>query len=45
VYVPEGVDVEIGGDTVDVWRGPNGVRGSYRDLIGQVEGGRRELPA
>ncbi|MGH3050971.1 MAG: DUF1707 SHOCT-like domain-containing protein [Gaiellaceae bacterium] len=75
VYVPEGIDVEVGGmivfghardwgrdaalsaeprlsvrvygcfGTVDVWRVPNGVRGSYGEIIKQVRARQGELPA
>jgi hypothetical protein len=31
--------------TVDVWRVPHGVRGTYGDVIKQVEQRQRELPA
>jgi hypothetical protein len=75
VYVPEGVDVEVGGTivlgrrrdwgrdaplqrtprvrvhahgllgTVDVWRVPSGVHGTYGEVIAQVEARQRGLPA
>ncbi len=74
VYVPEGIDVVLGGTilfgrrrdwgrdsaasraprlsvrahglfgTVDVWRVPNDVRGTYGDVITQMETRQRELP-
>ena len=75
VYVPEGIDVDVGGTilfgrrrdwgrdsaraptptlsvrayglfgTVDVWRVPSDVRGTYGEVIAQVEARQRELPA
>ena len=30
--------------TVDVWRVPTGLRGNYRELIGALRTGQRELP-
>jgi DUF1707 SHOCT-like domain/Cell wall-active antibiotics response LiaF, C-terminal len=75
VYVPEGIDVEVGGlivfgrrrdwgrdtaresepmlcvraygvfGTVDVWRVPTDVRGTYREVISQLQAQQRELPA
>jgi Domain of unknown function (DUF1707) len=75
VYLPEGIDVEVGGmivfgrrrdwgrdagraagpalrvrahglfGTVDVWRVPTAVRGTYREVIAQVEAQQRQLPA
>jgi hypothetical protein len=75
VYVPEGIDVDVGGmilfgrrrdwgretaraptptvsvrahglfGTVDVWRVPSDVRGTYGEVIAQVKARQRELPA
>jgi hypothetical protein len=75
VYLPEGIDVEVGGlivfgrrrdwgrdtaradgpalrvrahgvfGTVDVWRVPTDVRGTYGEVIAQLETRQRELPA
>lgn len=75
VYLPEGIDVEVGGlivfgrrrdwgrdsaraaeptvrvrahglfGTVDVWRVPTHVHGTYGELIAQLEAQQRELPA
>ncbi len=74
VYVPEGVNVDVGGftffghrrewgrdvdrpdaptlqvravgcGTVDVWRVPHDMRGSYRDIIRQLKERQRQLPA
>ena len=75
VYVPEGVDVDVGGitifghrrewgrttvraeaptfrvraiglfGTVDVWRVPHQMRGSYGEILKQLKQGQRELPA
>lgn len=75
VYVPEGVEVDIGGlvffghrrewgrdvagraaplvriralalfGTVDVWRVPKGMTGTYREVIAAVRKRQRELPA
>jgi hypothetical protein len=75
VYVPEGIDVVVGGVivfgrrrdwgretaraaepvlrvrahglfcTVDVWRVPTHVRGTYGEVIAQLEAQQRELPA
>ena len=75
VYVPEGIDVVVGGlivfgrrrdwgretaraaepvvrvrahglfCTVDVWRVPTHVRGTYGEVIAQLEAQQRELPA
>lgn len=75
VYLPEGIDVEVGGlivfgrrrdwgrdtaraaepalqvrahglfGTVDVWRVPTGVRGSYGEVTAQLQAQQRELPA
>lgn len=75
VYVPEGVDVDVGGlsvlghcrdwghdaarpdapvvrvralgclATVDVWRVPHGMRGSYSEIFRQLEDPQRQLPA
>jgi hypothetical protein len=75
VYVPEGVDVDVGGTilfgrrrdwgrdaaapigprltvrahgafgTVDVWRVPRGVHGTYGEITEQIEAQQRELPA
>jgi hypothetical protein len=75
LYVPEGIDVDVGGTilfgrrrdwgqdnafpdaprlrvrahgffcTVDVWRIPHGLRGSYGELISKMKARQRELPA
>jgi hypothetical protein len=75
VYVPEGVNVDVGGitvfghhrdwgrdagrpdaptvhvrvlglaGTVDVWRVPHDMQGSYSDIFRQLEDRRRELPS
>lgn len=74
LYVPEGVNVDVGGftifghrrewgrdvdqpnaptlqvralgcGTVDVWRVPHDMRGSYRDIIRQLKERQRQLPA
>jgi hypothetical protein len=75
VYVPEGIDVEVGGliafgrrrdwgrdrarasepalrvrayglfGTVDVWRVPTDVRGTYGEVMSQLQAQQRELPA
>jgi hypothetical protein len=74
VYLPEGINVEVGGftifghrrewgrdvdrpdapivrvrvlgcGTVDVWRVPHDMRGSYRDIIRQLKERQRQLPA
>ena len=75
LYVPERVDVDVGGTivfgrrrdwgrdtatpagpgltvrahgvfgTVDIWRVPHGVRGTYGEVIGQIQEQQRELPA
>jgi DUF1707 SHOCT-like domain len=52
VYLPEGIDVEVGGlivfglfGTVDVWRVPTDVHGTYGEVIAQLEAQQRELPA
>lgn len=75
IYVPEGVDVDVGGTilfgrrrewgrdtatprapritvrvhgifgTADVWRVPRGVRGTYGEVIEQIEQRQRELPS
>jgi Domain of unknown function (DUF1707)/Cell wall-active antibiotics response 4TMS YvqF len=75
LYVPEGIDVEVGGTilfgrrrdwgrdnafpdaprlrvrangffcTVDVWRIPHGLRGSYGDLISKMKARQHELSA
>ena len=75
VYLPEGIDVEVGGlivfgrrrdwgrdtaraaeptlrirahgvfGTVDVWRVPSGMRGTYGEVIAQLKAQQRELPA
>jgi hypothetical protein len=74
LYIPEGIDIEVGGTilfgrrrdwgrdaaragaptlrvrvhgfvgTVDIWRVPSDVRGTYRDVIAQIEERQRELP-